>query len=532
LSASAEWDELPAAVREAVEQHTGPVAGTSPGGEGMSTSLRLILHTARGDVFAKGTGPDSTTHQERRLALGAAMAPHVTTIAPPLLWQARAGGWNITGWPALPGRPWADHKPGTPDMPKMTRLLRELSTIPAPPELTRTAREDWGRYTDNPDLLDGDMIVHRDPNPTNFVINGDRAWMVDWGWAVRGPAWLTPALLVLSMMEAGWKPADAEPALAAVPAWNNAPPRAVTAFADAEARSWDAAVERAPTKVRKFRAAIARAWADHRAEPAGARHLGRQAPHKPRTHPGQPHARPYGHCHPHPSPQTPRPAGAAAPLRLRKKFLTSPPQRARGGEVRNHYSKAPPQKQKNKKQEQRKQRQSQSQDQGQNRKGTRNPPPPEKHGPVPGSPCTPSCLPKRSKSKTRQHRPATATGETARQTHAALTHGTTSKAHHPSAERRQPRPRTPSRAQPARPCATARPGERNEESASEQNPPEPGFPARAAGLRTRGHCSRTAATPPAERREFRPRGWWCHAPGPRGPRSRLPRTMPHRYPNS
>jgi len=49
----------------------------------------------------------------------------------------------------------------------------------------------------------GDSLAHRDPNPANFVVDGERAWMVDFGWACRGPAWMTSARLVLAMMEAG-----------------------------------------------------------------------------------------------------------------------------------------------------------------------------------------------------------------------------------------------------------------------------------------------------------------------------------------
>lgn len=99
----------------------------------------------------------------------------------------------------------------------MARLLTELSAIPAPGILTRTAREYWEQYADNPELLDGGSVVHRDPNPTNFVVDGDRAWMVDFGWAVRGPAWMTSANLIVSMMKAGWTAADADDALKAVP---------------------------------------------------------------------------------------------------------------------------------------------------------------------------------------------------------------------------------------------------------------------------------------------------------------------------
>ncbi|MGH3280330.1 MAG: hypothetical protein ACRDNW_14500 [Trebonia sp.] len=267
VEASAEWDSLPASLRTAIQARTGKVEGASPTGEGLSTSVRLILRTESGDVFIKGTGPDSTDHQRRRLALGAELAPHVTAVSPPLLWRVvQTDGWDITGWPALPGRPWADQKPGSEDIPKMTRLLTELSQIPAPGTLTDTARERLEHYSDDPSAFDGDAIVHRDPNPTNFVVDGDRAWMVDFGWAVRGPAWMTSANLIVSMMEAGWTAADADDALKAVPAWAGAPRHAVDEHARATVREWDHVTERGPVhEVWQFRTSVARAWAEYRA---------------------------------------------------------------------------------------------------------------------------------------------------------------------------------------------------------------------------------------------------------------------------
>jgi hypothetical protein len=258
------WDALPATVWDAIEAHTGPVTGAEPHGEGLSTAVRLILHTASGPVFVKGTGPDSTDHQRRRLALGAALAPYVSAVSPPLLFQAEADGWHVTGWPALPGRPWADQKPGTPDLPRMTGLLTKLAAIPVPDVLTRTARAEWQHWAHDPAVFDGDALVHRDPNPTNFVIDGDRAWIVDLGWACRGPAWLTSAQLALSLIEAGWEPGGAENALMPVPAWRDAPPRAVDEHAAANARMWDDAAKTAPTRVRRFRRDIARTWAAYR----------------------------------------------------------------------------------------------------------------------------------------------------------------------------------------------------------------------------------------------------------------------------
>lgn len=271
MTDSVRWDELPAPVRQAVEERTGPVRETAAGGEGLSASLRLILRTARGSVFAKGTGPGDDRSRVWRLETGAALAPYVAAIAPPLLWQVKKDGWNIAGYEYIPGRPWADQKPGSPDITKITAVLRELAVIPAPEILAVTAADCWGRYAGDPGALAGDALVHRDPNPTNFVVGGDRAWMVDWGWAVRGPAWLTAAALVLSLMESGWEPGAAEQAVAPVPGWDAAPPQAVSVFADANARMWDEAVAAAPGWPRDFRASVARRWASHRAGFTGSR---------------------------------------------------------------------------------------------------------------------------------------------------------------------------------------------------------------------------------------------------------------------
>ena len=233
----------------------------------MSTAVRLNLDTASGSVFIKGTGPDSDDLQRGRLALGAGLAPFVTALSPPLLFRVQANGWDVTGWPALPGRPWADLKEGSADIPKLVALLADLGTIPAPDVPMRSIAEDWGHNASDPGLLVGDMLVHTDPHPTNFVVDGDRAWLVDWGWAKRGPAWMTAARLVLFLMEAGWKPADAEQALAGVGAWAQTPPGVVSAYAVSSVGSWERALRRQPGNegLRRW-LGIVRQWADHRAE--------------------------------------------------------------------------------------------------------------------------------------------------------------------------------------------------------------------------------------------------------------------------
>lgn len=251
------WDDLPATVRAAIEEHTGRVAGTSPGGDGVSTDFRLILDTASGSVFIKGTGPDSHWAERERLTLGAALAAHVTPLSPPLLWQAHADGWDITGWPALEGHP-ADLTPGA-DLDRILPILRTLSAIPAPdvPGLQSTG-EFWG--------IPGDMLTHTDPQPANFIIGPEKARMIDWGWAMRGPSWLTAARLIPHLLIAGWSPADAEQALSSIPAWTDAPSDAITAYAQSHADSWDDIYRKRPASHQRRWRDATRAWADYRRE--------------------------------------------------------------------------------------------------------------------------------------------------------------------------------------------------------------------------------------------------------------------------
>jgi hypothetical protein len=268
-SDSAGWEDLPEAVRAEIEARTGPVSGAVVSGEGMNSSLRLVVGTPGGAVFLKGVGPGGPGGW--KLDQAAALAPYVAEVSPPLLWRVRAGGWDVLAWPALPGRPWADQAPGSADLPKLLAVLRAVGEIPAPGCVTVTAADHWARYAADPAVFDGDMLVHRDMNPCNFVVSDERAWLVDWGWAVRGPAWLTAAELVLSLLEAEWSPGAAEQAVAGLPAWRAANPRHVDVFARANVSMWDEALAGNPGWPRDWRAGIARAWASYRGSLAGVR---------------------------------------------------------------------------------------------------------------------------------------------------------------------------------------------------------------------------------------------------------------------
>ena len=86
---------------------------------------------------------------------------------------------------------------------------------------------------------DGDTLLHGDINASNLLITTDgKTWLVDWAQPVRGAAWIDVADLIPHLILAGHTPAQAEHALAAVPAWAATPPETITSYAAAFAGYW------------------------------------------------------------------------------------------------------------------------------------------------------------------------------------------------------------------------------------------------------------------------------------------------------
>ena len=81
-------------------------------------------------------------------------------------------------------------------------------------------------------------------SPGNFVIDGSRAWMVDFGWSMRGPGWVTAPRIIPHLIDEGWPAADAERLLCAIPAWASAPHGTVTAYAADLAACWEQPIDR------------------------------------------------------------------------------------------------------------------------------------------------------------------------------------------------------------------------------------------------------------------------------------------------
>jgi hypothetical protein len=194
--------------------------------------------------------------------------PHVRTVSPELLWHTEDAGWSLLCFQQVAGRH-ADYSPGCPDLPKVLDVMARLGELPCPHlGPLKRAEQRWAAYGDNPAelmLLAGDSLLHTDYNPYNVLVNGSRACLVDWAWPTKGAAFIDPACLIVRLIFAGHSPAEAEAAVADLPAWATANPRSVEVFAVALSRMWAEIFEADPTPWKRKVADAAFAWRTYRA---------------------------------------------------------------------------------------------------------------------------------------------------------------------------------------------------------------------------------------------------------------------------
>ncbi|MBI1379040.1 MAG: phosphotransferase [Frankiales bacterium] len=228
-----QWHELPAAVREGVEEALGSTvvsAVSQPGGFSPGSADRVVLADGR-RAFVKAVGPevnpDSPGIHRRELAVTAALPE--AAFAPRLL-----GGYDDGSWVALaledvdgrsPAMPWQEDdlsrclealegmaRQLTPsplaDLPRLADVLapdvRRWETLSEAvpddldpwavarlPELAALGRSSL-------QALEGTTLVHGDVRADNLLLTDDRVVLVDWPWACLGPAWLDSLTLVLN----------------------------------------------------------------------------------------------------------------------------------------------------------------------------------------------------------------------------------------------------------------------------------------------------------------------------------------------
>ncbi|MFD3681608.1 phosphotransferase family protein [Streptomyces sp. NPDC058613] len=265
------FDELPEATRQAIADRVGQDCPRAEVENGTSSALASLFWPSESDtemVFVKGLPLDHERIGE--LQAEAAVNPHLPASAPRMLWQQEAGGWLLVGFEGANASAWAWFGDDSDHLEPIASVLRELSRHPAPKEVRLTPWERWGAYCDPADepLLTGDRLVHSDPAASNFMVErSGRMWMIDWAWAMRGPAWIDTALWGMRLVLDGKQTPEQAAAWArTVPAFAAAPREAIVVLTEAEARSWEAWQAYGMTELEETIKAT-RAWARYWATP-------------------------------------------------------------------------------------------------------------------------------------------------------------------------------------------------------------------------------------------------------------------------
>ncbi|MFF1714386.1 aminoglycoside phosphotransferase [Streptomyces sp. NPDC058268] len=234
-----EWYDLAAEVRIAVAELTGPIHAVQPVDGGFNSQIAVRLETEGGSVFVKGLKSDHPRAWTQRRE--AEVSRHTGPLAPRLLWTLNTLGWDLLGFEFIKGRH-ADYSPGSADLALLAKALTDLAAIPVPPLELKQAEDRWASFVDDPAVLtqfQGATLCHTDFNPENGLVDQGRLRLVDWAWATRGASWLDPALGIIWLIGNGrHSPKSAEAWASSIPAWCTAPPHAVDAFAEANARLW------------------------------------------------------------------------------------------------------------------------------------------------------------------------------------------------------------------------------------------------------------------------------------------------------
>ncbi len=270
------WAELPGPLRAAVEDRLGAAVVTAAtAGGGFTSGFAAVLGTTSGGtafVKAAPAGTPLAAWNAREAAVTAALPDGVPTARP--LWTLTAADWTATGYEALTARvpplPWpaTDLAAALAAWSHAADLLRH----PRPravaalglPLLADLARRDLSRWSTArtaprgldpaalaalearlpalaaleaslPALAADTHVLHGDLRIDNVMIDADgRAWLCDWAWPCRGPAWFdTASLLVTAHGDH-----DADALFARHPTAAGAPPGALDAALAALSGHW------------------------------------------------------------------------------------------------------------------------------------------------------------------------------------------------------------------------------------------------------------------------------------------------------
>ncbi|MFJ6742789.1 protein kinase [Streptomyces sp. NPDC091279] len=254
------------AILALIQEHTGPVSELRCTAGGFSSDLTALVGCEKGAFFVKAVRNRPGGRRDSLLRERLVNAS-VRSLSPPLLWDVEDDGWVVLGFEAVEGRD-ADFAPGSLDLPLVVDAVARVGRLPLP-EVARDWRETrWDRFArdrSEAELFQGDSLLHTDVNPSNFLVGERELWVVDWSWPTRGAGFLDPALLAVQLIASGHTPASAEGWVARCPAWQQADPAAIDAFAGANSLMGEAFLARKPDAGwLRAMAEACRAWAGHR----------------------------------------------------------------------------------------------------------------------------------------------------------------------------------------------------------------------------------------------------------------------------
>lgn len=211
--------------------HIGP-----PDGLGFSTDLVAVVEGEKGSFFVKAVRNRPGGRRDQLLR-EKVINPSVRSLAPALLWCEEDEEWIVLGFERVNARE-VDFTPDSADLPVIVELLDRIHDLELPEVARDWPETRWDWYADRgaSALFRGDTLLHTDINPCNLLVGDGRSWVVDWSWPTRGAAFIDPAMLVVQLISAHHTPASAEAWAAKCTAWTDSDPRAIDAFATANAR--------------------------------------------------------------------------------------------------------------------------------------------------------------------------------------------------------------------------------------------------------------------------------------------------------
>ncbi|MGP3975026.1 phosphotransferase [Streptomyces sp. 8N114] len=248
-----------------IHPHTGDVTGARPSTRGFSSDLTATLACEKGPFFVKAVrnrrgGRRDSLVRERLIN------PFVHPISPVLRWHTEDEEWVALGFEVVEGRP-ARFEPDSTDLPEIVGVLNRIGQLELPEVAQGWPETRWNRYAETEAevaLFEGDALLHTDINPSNLIIGRRATWAVDWAWPTRGAGFIDPACLVMQLIATGHTAKAAEGWADGCPAWAEADPYAIDAFAAATLRMYRLRAERTGHEWLRAMVEAARAWALHR----------------------------------------------------------------------------------------------------------------------------------------------------------------------------------------------------------------------------------------------------------------------------